>query len=74
MFLNLLYVYEYFVYMYVCSSCVSGACRSQKNVSDPLELELTDGYESLCGYWKLNIGSLQEQPVLLITESFYSPN
>lgn len=39
-----------------------------------VELELTDGYESLCGYWKLNIGSLQEQPVLLITESFYSPN
>lgn len=53
---------------------VPGARRSQKNMSNPLELELTDGYESLCGYWKLNIGSLQEQPVLLITESFYSPN
>ena len=30
----------YFAYMYVCEpQCVLGACRVQKRVSDPLELE-----------------------------------
>lgn len=68
MFINILYACMYVLHM--CAWC----SQNQKNVSDPLEPELTNGYESLCGYWKLNIGSLQEQPVLLITESFCSPN
>jgi hypothetical protein len=37
--------------------------------SDSLELELqkvvTDSYELLCGCWELNLGPLEEQPVLL---------
>jgi hypothetical protein len=53
------------VCMYVCAQCVCSSCGSQKRVSDPLELELTDGYESLCGCWKLNPGPLKEQQVLL---------
>jgi hypothetical protein len=29
-----------FLRMYVCTSCVFGACRGQKRALDPLELEL----------------------------------
>lgn len=29
------------------------------------ELVVTDGWELLCGYWKLNSGPLEEQELLL---------
>lgn len=36
-------------------------------MSDPLDRELDD-CESLYGFWELNSGPLEEQPVLLIAE------
>lgn len=37
----LFYVYRYVAYVCVCSTCVPGACRSQKRMLDPLKLEIT---------------------------------
>ena len=34
---------------------------------------VTDGYEPLCGSWELNLGSLNEQPMLLTPETFFQP-
>ena len=36
---------------------------------DPLDLELEEVHELLCGCWELNSGLLEEQPVLLTMES-----
>jgi hypothetical protein len=36
----------------------------QKRASD----SITDGYEAPFGYWELNSGSLEEQPVLLTSK------
>jgi hypothetical protein len=41
----------------------------QKRASDPS----IDGFEPLCGCWELNSGPLEEQIVLLTTESSFSP-
>ena len=37
----------------------------QKKASDPI----TDGCEPACGCWELNLGPLEEQLVLLTTDS-----
>ena len=42
----------------------------QKRASDPI----TDGYEPPCGCWELNSGPLEEQSVLLTTESSLQPS
>ena len=34
---------------------------------------VTDSYELPCGCWELNLGPLEEQPVLLTTEPFLQP-
>lgn len=44
------------------TTCIPGACGSQKrDVLDPLKLEL-DFCELLCRCWELSLGSLEEQP------------
>jgi hypothetical protein len=35
--------------------------------------EVTDSCEPPCGYWELNLGPLEEQPVFLTTESSLQP-
>lgn len=48
--------------MYVCAQCVcvSGTCRGQKRVLEPLELELhTDVCKVPHGCWRLNLGSFE---------------
>lgn len=52
--------------------CRPGACEDQKRTSDPLELEL-DGCE-LCGCWKLDTGSVQEQQMLIAEPSLQLQN
>jgi hypothetical protein len=52
--------------MSALSACTS-AC--QKRASDPI----TDGYESPCGCWELNSGSLEKQLVLLTTDASLQP-
>ena len=37
------------------------------------DLWVTDSGEMPCGCWKLNLGPLEEQSVLIITESFLQP-
>jgi hypothetical protein len=54
--------------MYVCGPHASNACRSQKVVSDPLELGLQMAVCHQVGAKELNLGPLEEQPVLLATE------
>jgi hypothetical protein len=41
--------------------------------SDQPETGGTDSCESPCGYWELNPGPLQEQPVLLTSEPPLQP-
>ena len=43
------------------------ACRGQKRESDPLGLNLQN-FDLLCGYWELNPGPLDEQPMFLTAE------
>lgn len=63
-------MYECFAYLYVC---ILDAFKGQKE-TNPLELELSvDGYELPCEFWDLNSGLLQEQQVLLTTESSCQP-
>lgn len=40
---------------------LSGTQGSQNRASDPLELELRDGYELPYGCWILTLGPLEEQ-------------
>ena len=47
-------------------------CLGQKRVLNPLELEL-DSCELPCGCCKLNLGPLEEQPVLLTAEPSLQP-
>jgi hypothetical protein len=42
---------------------------SWKRASDPI----TDGCEPPCGFWELNLGLLEEQPVLLTAEPSLQP-
>ena len=42
---------------------------AQKTAPDPI----TDGYEPPCGFWELNSGPLEEQPVFLTTEPSLQP-
>ena len=58
-FLSILLIY------YICS--VLTAC--QKRVPDLV----TDGCEPPCGCWEMNSGSLEEQPVLLTSETSLQP-
>jgi hypothetical protein len=45
--------------------CIPGAFRSQEEALDALELELEMVCKQTCGCWGLNLGLLEEQPVLL---------
>lgn len=51
---------------YVCI-CMKGACRCQKRMSDPLELELQAVVmcAAWCGSQELNSGPGEEQPELV---------
>ena len=53
--------------MYVCAPCARSAwaCRGHQITSPGV----TDDYELPCGYWKLNPGPLEDQPMLLIMEA-----
>lgn len=46
--------------MYIYT-CVPRACIGQKEVSDALELGLTNACGLLCGSWGSNLGSLEEK-------------
>ncbi|KAL6035681.1 hypothetical protein STEG23_021032 [Scotinomys teguina] len=52
----------------LCASCVPGAHGDQKRASDPPEPELQMGV-SLHGCWESNPGPLEEQPVLVTSET-----
>jgi hypothetical protein len=52
--------------------CMLHVCGGQKRVLNPLELEL-DSCELPCGCCKLNLGPLEEQPVLLTAEPSLQP-
>ena len=63
----LFYVYGCFACMHVCVPCAFSAHRSGKRASDTLGMK-SDNCELSCGYWELNLGPLNNQPVLLVTE------
>lgn len=48
---------------------VPGAIRGWKLVSDPVELELQSAVNHHVYCWELNLGPIQEQPVLLVIAS-----
>lgn len=53
-----------FACMYVHHACNAEPKEAIKSSGT----RVTDGYESLCGYWESNLGPLEEQPALLTTE------
>jgi hypothetical protein len=62
------YYYLNFLKFYFMSIEVFPA-RTSVRLSEPLELELLSGCEPPCGCRELNPRPLEEQPVLLTTES-----
>ena len=46
--------------------------RTEEGVRTP-GTGITDSCEPLCGYWELNLSSLEEHPVLLLTEPPLQP-
>lgn len=55
--------------LHICTTCVSGAQRYHKMVTEPLELERTTGNcEPPSECWELIPGPAQEQQVLFTTE------
>ena len=54
------------MYMSVPSACTP-TCQN-----GALEF-IIDGYKPPCGYWELNLGPLEEQPVLLTAEPSFQP-
>lgn len=67
-----IYVWVFCRRVYLCTTCIPGASKSQKRVSEPLGLEL-QSYELSCGCWKLNPSPMEEQPVLLATKPSLLP-
>jgi hypothetical protein len=59
------------LYLYVSSTCVH--MRPEESVEIPWA-GVSGGCESLCGCWEPNLGSLQEQSMLLTTEHLFSPS
>lgn len=59
-----IYVYDFWS---VCMS-MSSAMESRAGHQVSLGSGVTDGCEVPCGFWELNLGSLQEQSVLLASE------
>lgn len=54
--------------MYRCFACIYVYVCCQKRVLNPLGLELQVVVRHHYGYWDSILGSLEGQPVLLITE------
>jgi hypothetical protein len=58
-------MYECFTCIYVCASCGCGICRDQKKALNSIGPGVMDSSEPPRECWELNMGSLQEQQVLL---------
>ena len=54
------------MYVHRVRACVQELKKDWRGVG-ALELELIGGSELPCGYWELNLGSLQEQLIFLTT-------
>ena len=67
------YMYGCFVCMHVCAPYV---CLLPEYTIEGIKsprMRVTDSYELPCKCWQLNLGPLEEQPVLLTTEPSFSP-
>lgn len=81
--LSELYQYHYIkqfsknVYYYVFDMCgyfcLYAWCLQRPEKVTGSRAGVTDSYEAPSGCWKLNLGALQEQPVLLATKSCLQP-
>lgn len=65
-------VFIYVCLFHLCIMCMPGACRGNKRGSDPPE-GVTYNYESSCCGSNLSLVPPDEQPVLLIIETFLQP-
>ena len=54
------------LYVCLCTTCMSEAKEASKFIRS-LGTRITDGCELPYGCWELNLGPLEEQPVLLTT-------
>lgn len=61
-----------FAFMYIYAPHVYSAQGAQKRGLAPPELEL-QSCKLPCGFWKPNLGLVQEQQALLTTELSYQP-
>lgn len=68
--LKLFYVYASFACVHVCVPHACIVYRSQKRPSDLLELGLCG---LSCGCWESNLGTLEEQPLLLTADPSLYP-
>ena len=62
-------IHSLFCFVFNMHWCFAYMCVCVR-VSD---LEVTDSCELSCGFWDLNLGPLEEQPVLLTTEPSLQP-
>ena len=58
----------------MCTMYMSGAHQGQKRVLTHPKTGVTAGCEPTRGCWELNLGLLEEQPVLLIAKPSPAPN
>lgn len=54
----------------LCITYVPGACGGQKRALDTLNMEFQTPVTHPYGYWDSNLGTLEEQPMLLTDETF----
>lgn len=59
--------------VYLCITCISGAHKNQKRVPDSWNW-FTDSCELTYGFLEWNLGPLEEQPGLLISEPSLQPH
>lgn len=62
-------MYECFSCIYVCAPFMPGITETGKEGIGSLDIGITGGFELPCVCWKLNLGVLQEQLLILISES-----
>lgn len=69
------YVFVFNLQVCLCTTYITVIHREKKRMEDvrlPVS-GITDGHETLCRYWKLNLGSLEEKPVILTSENSLQP-
>ena len=64
---------QWLQHLSVCRAHAWCLQRPEECVTAHPGTRVTDGYESPGGWWGLNLGPLEQQPLILATESSFEP-